>query len=102
MEFSSAGDDGHQVFLAHHEELLAVELDLGAGILSEEHLVADLDVEGTGLAVLENLAPAHGQYFAPDGLLGGRIGDDDPARRGSLLLGALHDDAIVQWTQLHG
>jgi co-chaperonin GroES (HSP10) len=38
-------DDAHDVVLAHHEELFAVQLHLGAGVLAEQHGVADLDVE---------------------------------------------------------
>src|SRR5512137_1571379 len=51
-------DGREDVFLAHHQELLAVDLDLGAGVLGEEDLVALLDVEGADLSVLEDLAVA--------------------------------------------
>src|SRR5262252_2551604 len=47
---------GHDIFLAHHHEVLAIDFHFRAGVLAEEDLVADLDVEGTDLAVFENLA----------------------------------------------
>jgi hypothetical protein len=48
--------DGHDVFFAHHEQLVAVDLDGGARVLAEEDLVADLDVDGGDLAVVVLLA----------------------------------------------
>ncbi len=98
----SAFDDRHDVFLAHHEELLAVDLDLGAGVLAEQHLVADLDVERAHVAVLEDLALADGDDLAADRLLGRGVGDDDAAGGRTLLFRALDDDAVVQRTDLHG
>src|SRR3954469_2755194 len=38
--------DGHDVFFAHHEQLVAVDLDGGARIFAEENLVADFHVDG--------------------------------------------------------
>src|SRR5882757_4823807 len=43
---------GHNVFLSHHNKVLPVDLDFSTAVLAEEDLVADLDVEGTDLAVL--------------------------------------------------
>src|SRR3982751_2172672 len=67
--------DGHDVFLAHHEELVAVDLDGRARVLAEQDLVAHLDVDGGDLAVVVLLAGAHGEHFALVGLLGGGVGD---------------------------
>jgi hypothetical protein len=39
-------DDAHDVAFLHDQQLLAVDLDLGAGPLAEQHAVAGLDVEG--------------------------------------------------------
>ena len=39
----SALDHGDEVFLAHHEQLFAVDLHFGAGVLAEQHFVAGLD-----------------------------------------------------------
>src|SRR5512134_2446895 len=65
-------DHRHHVFFAHHEVLAAVDLDLGAAVLAEQHVVADLDVERAHVAVLEDLALAHCDDLAADRLLGRR------------------------------
>src|SRR5690606_19077164 len=83
------------VFL-HHQVLGAVQLDLGAGVLAEQHLVADLDLGGAHAAVVEHLALAHGDDRALDRLLGSRIRDHDATGGDLLLLGALDHDAVVQ------
>src|SRR5256714_8523265 len=44
--------DGHDVFFAHHQQLVAVDLHGRAGVLAEEHLVADLDVDGAYFSIL--------------------------------------------------
>src|SRR5690606_11063098 len=57
-------DDRHHVVFTHDEQLFAVDLDLGAGVLAEQHLVALLEVERANLAVLEKLALADGHDLA--------------------------------------
>src|SRR5690348_3056 len=93
-----SGEHAHDVGLLHDQELLAVELDLGAGPLAEQHPVADLDVERGQLAVLVAPARADADDLALLRLLLRGVGDDDAA--GGLLLGldAAHDDAVVQGT----
>src|SRR5947207_10492599 len=61
---------GHDIFLAHYHEVLTVDFHFRAGVLAEEDLVADLDVERTDLAVFENLAFADRYYFSFNGLFG--------------------------------
>src|SRR5512139_2430144 len=95
------GHDGHDVFFAHHEQFLAVDLDGGARVLAEEDLVADLHVDGEELAFLVLLAGADGHDFALVGLLGGGVGDHDPGGGLPLLFQALDDHAVVQRTQFH-
>src|SRR5205823_8186253 len=95
-------DDAEDVFLAHHQVLFAFDLDLGAGVLREQHAVADLDVEGADLAVFEDLAVADCQDLAFDRLFLGGIGNDDSALRLLFLLHALDDPAILQRSNLHG
>src|ERR1700728_1569427 len=46
-----SADHAHDVGLLHDEELLAVDLDLGAAPLAEQNLVAGLDVDRGQLAV---------------------------------------------------
>src|SRR5665213_579431 len=95
-------DDGHDVFFAHHEQLIAVDLDGGARVFAEEHLVADLEVDRAHLAVVVLLAGTDGEHFALVGFLGGGVGDDDAGSGFALLFQALDDHAIVQRTQFHG
>src|SRR5579885_2384026 len=95
-------DHGHDVLFPHHEQLLAVDLDFRAAVLAEEDLVADLDVERTDLAVFENLAVADRDDLPLDRLLSRRIGNDDSAGGGTLLLQAFDDDAVKKRTNLHG
>src|SRR5262245_61548030 len=94
-------DDAHDVGLLHDEEVLAVDLDLGARPFAEQHAVADLDVDGDQLAGLVAAARTHRDDLALGGLFLGGVGNDDAA--GGLLLGvdALDDDAVVKRTKLH-
>src|SRR5438477_3921517 len=87
-------DDAEDVLLAEDQVLLAVELDLGAGVLAEQHPVAGLHVEGQHLAVLL-LARADRHHLPLLRLLLGRVGDDDAARALLLLLLDAPDDHPV-------
>jgi hypothetical protein len=49
-------DHAHDVFLAHHQQLVALHLDGLPGILAEENAVADFDVERNEFAVVIFLA----------------------------------------------
>src|SRR4051812_5608438 len=95
-------EDAHDVALLHDQEIDAIDLDLGAGPLTEQHAVADLDVDRDELAGFVAAARPDGRDFALRRLFLGRVGNDDAA--GSLLLGidALDDDAIVKRTEFHG
>nr|QRG44145.1 hypothetical protein [Escherichia coli] len=95
-EAAGSAQHGEDVVFLHHQVLGAVELDLGAGVLAEQHLVADLDLRRAHVAVVEHLALAHGDDLALDRLLGGRIRDHDTTGGDLLFLGALDDDAVVQ------
>src|SRR5690349_23185123 len=96
-----AGDLGQDVGLAQHEELLALDGDLGAAVLGVEDLVALLHVERNALVVVAELAVTDGENLAALRLLLGRIGEDDAARRRLLLLYRLDDQAIAQGLELH-
>jgi hypothetical protein len=74
-----SGEHAHHVGLLHDEELVAIEHHLGAGPLSEQNLVADLDVDRDKLAGLVAPAGADGDDLALLRLLAGGIGNDDPA-----------------------
>src|SRR5437879_12029554 len=49
-------ENGEDVFLAHDEVFLVVDLDLGARILAEQDLVAGLHVQRDLLAVVPDFA----------------------------------------------
>src|SRR5829696_532642 len=74
-----AFEDAHDVGLLHDEELLVVELDLGARPLAEQDAVAGLHVEGAQLALVVERAGADGDHLALLRLLLGGVGDDDAA-----------------------
>src|SRR4051812_22375402 len=95
-------DHAHDVGLLHDQEVLAVDLDLGARPLAEQHAVADLDVDRNELAGLVAAAWAHRDHFALRRLFLRGVGDDDATSR--LLIGSdtLDDDAVVKRTKLHG
>src|SRR5712691_7288165 len=93
-------ENGEDVFLAHDQIFLVFDLHFGAGVLAEQDLVAGLDVERDLLAVVTDLAVAGGDDLALLRLFLGGIGDDD-ASLDLLLLQALHENAVVQRTNLH-
>src|SRR6516164_8936564 len=95
-------EHAHDVGLLHDQELLTVDLDLGAGPLAEQHAVADLHVDRDQLAALVAAAWADGDDLALGGFLLGGVGDDDAASRLFLGIDALDDDAVVKRTKLHG
>ena len=57
-------DDAEDFFFAHDQEFLAVDLDLGAGVLAEEDFVAGLDVEREYFALVVRLAFSDGDNLA--------------------------------------
>src|SRR5215469_7836929 len=81
---------GHDIFLAHHHAVLAIDFHFRAGVLAEEDLVADLDVERTDLTVYENLAFADRYHFAFHRLFSRGIGNHDADRRRALRLQTFH------------
>src|SRR5262245_51885697 len=89
-------DDAHDVALLHDQEILAVDLDLGARPLAEQHAIADFDVDRDQLAGLVAAAGPDRDRLALRGLLLGGVGNDDAP--GGLLLGinALDDNTVVK------
>src|SRR3954452_11969491 len=94
-------EHAHDVAFLHDQQLVAVELDLGAGPLAEQHPVADLDAHRRQLALVAAGARADGQHLALHRLLLGGVGDDQPALGLRLFLDALDNDAVVQRSELH-
>src|SRR5882672_7384873 len=105
LERGTAGENlgqySQDFVLAQDQHVFAVDADVRARVLSEQDLVADLHVEGDLRPVLQDLAVAGGEDFTFLGLFLGRVGDDDPALRGLLLLDATNDETIVQRSYLH-
>ena len=92
--------DGQDVALAHDGALLAIHLDLGAGILAGEHLVADLDGHFDFLAI-HNAAGAHSDDLSHLGLLLGTAGQDQTALGGLLNFNSLNDNTVCKRNDLH-
>src|SRR4029079_11096781 len=85
-------DDGEDVLLAHDEELVPIDLELGAGVLRVEDLVPLLDVDRDPLAIVVEGAGADGQDGALLGLLLGGVRQDDAALGHLLARGGRDDD----------
>src|SRR6516165_4246305 len=95
------GENAHDVALLHDQQLLAVNLDLGARPLAEQHAVADLDVDRDQFAALIATARANGDDFALGGLFLGGVGNDDAASGLLFSVDALDHDAVVKRTEFH-
>src|SRR5947208_5566284 len=89
-------ENAHDVAFLHDQEIDAVDLDLGARPLAEQHALADLEVDRDQLAGLIAAARPHGDDLALARLLLGGVGNDDAAGRLRLGIDALDDDAIVK------
>src|SRR4051812_33299691 len=95
-------ENAHDVAFLHDQEIDAVDLDLGARPLAEQHALADLQVDRNQFAGLVAAARSDSHDLALRGLLLGGVGDDDAA--GGLFLGidALDDDTVVKRAEFHG
>src|SRR4051812_9370116 len=97
-----SGEHGQDLVFAEDQDVLALEPDVRARVLSEQDLVAHLHVQGDLRPVVEDPAVADGEDLALLRLLLGRVGDDDPAPGRLLLLDAADDQTIVQRAYFHG
>src|SRR5262245_50080489 len=95
-------ENAEDVALLHDEEILAIDLDLGAGPLAEQHPVTWLHVERDDLAGLIACTGTDGDDLALLRLFLRGVGNDDATLGLGVLLDALHHDTIMQWTELHG
>src|SRR5215204_5684657 len=100
-----AGDgllnDAHDVGLLHDQEILAVDADLGARPLAEEHAVAGLDIESDELSALVASTRTDGDDFTLLRLLLRGVRNDDATLRLLLRFDTADNDAVVQRTELH-
>src|SRR5262249_11714331 len=94
-------ENGEDVFLAQDQVLLVLQLHFGARVLTEEDAVPGLHVERDLLAILAALPVPGRDHLAFLRLLLGGVRDDDAAFLDLLLLEPLHQDPIVQRTNLH-
>src|SRR6185369_2981088 len=95
-------DDSHDVGLLHDQEILAIELDFGAGPLAEQDAVALLDVERNQRALLVAGTGTDGDDLAFHRLFLGRVRNDDATLGLAFFLDALDHDTVVERTELHG
>ena len=79
---------------------MAVHLDVAAGVLGEEDLVARLHVQLTYRSIFLNLAVADGNDQALLGLLLRRVGDHEAALRRLFARTWLNDHAVAQGAEL--
>src|SRR5918998_465159 len=93
---AGALDDAEDFVLAHDQKLLAVDLDLRAAVLAEQHAVAGLHVKLLAGAALPVTAPPHGDDLALLRLFLRGVGDDDAAPNLLALLDAAQDYAVVK------
>src|SRR5687768_10491330 len=84
------------VAFAQDQVRLAVDLDLGAVVLAEQHLVAGLEHRLTAGAVFAHEPGPHGHHHALHGLLLGGVGNDDAALGLALGLHTLDENAITE------
>src|SRR5271157_4470428 len=91
------GDEGRlRSAFQDAEDFFAVDLDLGAGILAEQHAIARLHVEGEGFALVVGLASAGGDNFAFLRLVLGTVGDDDATPGGFSLFHTTNYNSVMQ------
>src|SRR5271154_2842702 len=90
-----SGDHAHDVGLFHDQKFIAVELDLGARPLAEQHTIAGLEVHRDELAILVAAAGSDGDDLALLRLLLGGVGNDDAALGLFLGFDALDDHAVT-------
>src|SRR5690349_10399192 len=96
----SLADDRQDVLRAEDEELVALDLELGPGVLRVEDLVAGLDVDRHALAVVVEGARTDRQDGAFLRLLLGGVREDDAALGHLLAGGRLDDHAVAEGAKL--
>src|SRR5581483_3775981 len=92
-------EDAEDVVLLHDEVLLAVQLDLAAGVLPEENTVSCFERQRAVLALVGDGAGPDGDYLAPLRLFLGGVGDDDAAALLVALFEALDEHTVVERAQ---
>src|SRR5437762_12368576 len=86
--------------LAHNQILFPVDRDVAGGILAEQDVIADLNIDRNQREVVETLDLLDGDDLSLLRLLLGVIEDNNAAAYGSMLLDALHRTAIEAETNM--
>ena len=93
-------DDCEDVALADDGAFLAVNLDLGTGVLAGQDLVADLD-DHLNVLTIHIAAGADCDDLGNLGLLLGGAGQDQAALGGFFFLDQLNDNAVCKRVDFH-
>src|SRR5258706_12761135 len=96
-----SGEHAHDVALLHDQEVLPVELDLGARPFAEQHAVADLEVDWDQLAGFVTAARTDCGDFALRGLFLGGVRNDDAALGLFFGFDSLDHETVMQRTEFH-
>src|SRR5262249_24306083 len=99
--FRRAFEHAHDVAFFHDQEFDAVEFDLRAGPFSEQHLVANLQINRDELARLIAPARADSRDLACLRFFLCCVGDNDATGGLRFGINASNDDAVVQRTKFH-
>src|SRR6185369_5750820 len=92
-------ENAEDVLLLHDQVLLAVQLDLAAGVLAEKDPVALLHVEGDGATFVASQPGPDRDDLPLLRLFLGAVGDEDVAVLLLLLREAPHEQAVMEWAQ---
>jgi len=93
--------NGQDVVFTHHKVIVAINLDICAGIFTEQHQVADLNVQREHLAVFSLLTVANGHDLAALRLLFCGLLDKKPPGGLGFFFDSLDNDTILQRSQIH-
>src|SRR5712671_5896848 len=97
----NVSENAQDVAFLHDQQLLTVELDLGARPLAEQHAVAHLEVDRNELAGFVAPTWANRRDFALRGLFLGTVRNDDAACGFVFGIDAFDHDAVVERTESH-
>src|SRR6516225_4511870 len=95
------GENAHDVALLHDQKLLAIDLNLGARPLAEQHAVANFEIDRDQLAGLVAATGPNGDDFALVGLFLSRVGNNNAASSLLFSFDTLDHDAVVERTEFH-
>src|SRR6202050_2941650 len=90
-----SGQDAEDFVFFHNDEVFAINLDLGAGVLAEQDAVVLLHGEREGLAFIVGAAFAGRYHDALLRFVFCAVGDDDAAAGGGSFLHATYQNAVM-------